>query len=90
MRANRLKIKTMFKLDDLKNGDVQKFCPISDMEIGNHCDVKLRKRYFSNLTGATPKQVQTHFMNMSYIGHLQSLLEDIFQEFSPQFINKMH
>ena len=44
---------------------------------------------FSNLIRATPKQVQV-FMNMSKIGHLQSLLEDIFQEFTPQFVNKMH
>ena len=29
-------------------------------------------------------------MNMSKIGHLQSLLKDIFQEFSLQFVNKMH
>ena len=27
---------------------------------------------------------------MSKIGHLQILLEDIFDEFTPQFVNKMH
>ena len=27
---------------------------------------------------------------MSKIGHLQMLLEDIFDEFTPQFVNKMH
>ena len=27
---------------------------------------------------------------MSKIGHLQMLLEDIFDEFMPQFVNKMH
>ena len=27
---------------------------------------------------------------MSKIGHLQILLEDIFDEFMPQFVNKMH
>ena len=49
---------------------------------------------FSNLIRASPNQVQILialvFMNMSKIRHLQSLLKDIFQEFSPQFINKMH
>ena len=27
---------------------------------------------------------------MSKMGHLQILLEDIFDEFTPQFVNKMH
>ena len=49
---------------------------------------------FSNLIWATPKQVQIWialaFMNLSKIRHLQSLLEDIFQEFLLQFVNKMH
>ena len=27
---------------------------------------------------------------MSKVGHLQMLLEDIFDEFTPQFVNKMH
>ena len=27
---------------------------------------------------------------MSKIGHLQNLLEDIFDEYTPQFVNKMH
>ena len=27
---------------------------------------------------------------MSKIGHLQMLLEDIFDEFTPQFVNKIH
>ena len=27
---------------------------------------------------------------MSKIGHLQILLKDIFDEFTPQFVNKMH
>ena len=27
---------------------------------------------------------------MSKIGHLQMLLKDIFDEFTPQFVNKMH
>ena len=27
---------------------------------------------------------------MSKIGHLQAILEEIFDEFTPQFINKMH
>ena len=29
-------------------------------------------------------------MNMSKIGHLQNVLEDIFDEYTPQFVNKMH
>ena len=27
---------------------------------------------------------------MSKIGHLQNILEEIFDEYTPQFVNKMH
>ena len=36
------------------------------------------------------EKLSLFFMNMSQIGHLQGLLEDIFDEFTPQFVNKMH
>ena len=52
---------------------------------------------FSNFVWASPNQVQIltaliifQFVNMSKIGHLQNVLEDIFDEFTPQFVNKMH
>ena len=52
---------------------------------------------FSNFVWASPEQVQIlrtlvilKLMNMSKIRHLQQVLKDSFDEFTPQFVNKMH
>ena len=34
--------------------------------------------------------IQIHVFIMSKIGHFQNCLEDIFDEFTPKFVNKMH
>ena len=46
---------------------------------------------FSNFLRASPKQVQILIaLIICEIGHLQNVLEDIFYNYTPQFVNKMH